>query len=74
MGKKLHLPDLEVNDNQLKLLLAIKLFEDELVSLGKAAEVAGLSERTFTDELLKRRVISPIRYENTDPHQDFNNA
>ncbi len=73
MGKTLYIPDLEIDERVLKLLLAIKLFEDELVSLGKAAEVAGLSEREFTDEIIKRG-ISPIRYDDIDPHQDFKNA
>jgi predicted HTH domain antitoxin len=73
MGKILHLPDIEVKETDLKLLLAIKLFEEDLISLGKAAEVADLTEREFTDEILKRG-ISPVKFNNVDPNQDLNNA
>jgi predicted HTH domain antitoxin len=36
-----------------QILFAIKLFEAEKLSLGKAAEVAGLSYRTFYELLTK---------------------
>lgn len=35
----------------LRLNLAVRLFDDELISLGKAAELAGLSLSAFMDHL-----------------------
>lgn len=40
----------------LKLALAVELFADGKLSLGKAAESAGLHKLDFMDELAKRRV------------------
>lgn len=40
----------------LKLALAIELFADGKLSLGKAAESAGLHKLDFMDELAKRQV------------------
>ncbi|MEL6613562.1 MAG: UPF0175 family protein [Bacteroidota bacterium] len=48
-----------INADEACLLLAIQLYEDERVSLGKAAELAGYSKRTFL-ELLSRRGIAVI--------------
>ncbi len=39
------LPEVNIPEDDLKLLLAIKLLEDGLVSLGKASEIAGYSEK-----------------------------
>jgi predicted HTH domain antitoxin len=33
------LPELNIKEDEVKLLLAIKLYEDGIVSLGKAAEI-----------------------------------
>ncbi|UQA58385.1 UPF0175 family protein [Polyangium aurulentum] len=41
-------PELE---RELRLLLAVKLFELERVSIGQAAEIAGLGKVAFMDEL-----------------------
>jgi predicted HTH domain antitoxin len=40
---------MNIKEDELKLLLAIKLLEDDTVSLGKAAEIAGYSEKTFVE-------------------------
>jgi len=45
----------------------------EIISLGKAAEIAGYSEKTFS-EILIHRGISPIKYKDIDPKKEFNNA
>ena len=37
MGISINLPEMNIKEEELKLLLAIKLFEDGAVSLGKAA-------------------------------------
>jgi predicted HTH domain antitoxin len=71
--KCVHLPDLDLRKDEIRLLLAIKLLEDGLASLGKAAEVAGFSEKAFVEILVKRRV-PPIRYTDVDLHEEFENA
>jgi len=43
MGISVELPELNMKEDEIKLLLAIELFEDGIVSLGKAAEIAGYS-------------------------------
>jgi len=52
-----------VPSDEARLLLSIKLYEDERVSLGKAAEMAGYSKRAFMDVLSKKGIpainISP---------------
>ena len=43
-----------VDEARARLLLAIALFQEEEVSVGKAAEIAGLSYRDFLDALRER--------------------
>ena len=69
----LELPEINIDREELKLLLAIKLLEEGKVSLGRAAEIAGYSTRTFSEMLLKRGV-APIRYEDVDPETDIAHA
>jgi len=61
----LNLPDINIKIEELKLLLAIKLLEEGIISLGKASEIVGYNEKAFSEILLKRG-ISPIKYENLD--------
>jgi len=56
--KVLKIPEVNLDDEELKLALAIKLLEEGKVSLGKAAEIAGFSERSFAELLLKKRDIA----------------
>ena len=49
------------------------MLEDGSVSLGKAAQIAGYSERTFA-EILRERKIPSIRYENIDLEKELKNA
>jgi predicted HTH domain antitoxin len=69
----LDLPDVNIKKEELKILLAIKLFEEGIVSLGKAAEIVGYSEQTFSKILLKRG-ISPIKYDDLNIKEEFANA
>lgn len=73
MGQILELPDLNIPEDELKMLLAQSLLQQEAVSLGKAAEIAGYSERTFVEILLKKG-ISPIQYNETHLEEDLHNA
>nr|AAU83190.1 hypothetical protein GZ27A8_10 [uncultured archaeon GZfos27A8] len=51
---------------------AIGLFRDKKVSLGKAAEISGISKRAMLD-LLKERDI-PLNISTRDIQKDFNAA
>ena len=73
MGITVTFPELNKNENELKLLLAIKLFEDDIVSLGKASEVAGYSEKAFA-EILIHKGVSPIKYIRLDLDKELLNA
>ena len=73
MGISVELPELNIKEDEIKLLLAIKLFEDGIVSLGKAAEIAGYSEKAF-GEVLTHRSISPIKYLKLDLDKELKNA
>ncbi len=61
MGISVNLPEMNIKEDEVKLLLAIKLLEDGIVSLGKAAEIAGYSEKAFV-EILIHKGISPVKY------------
>lgn len=43
--KNLKLPELTIDDDTLRLYLAMKFFEEGQISLGTAAEIAGYSEQ-----------------------------
>jgi predicted HTH domain antitoxin len=45
-----------IDETRARLLLAIGLFQEEEVSIGKAAEIAGLSYRAFLDALRDRGI------------------
>ena len=73
MGISINLPEINVKEEELRLLLAIKLLEDGVVSLGKAAETAGYSEKAFV-EVLIRRGVWPIKYSKLDLDKEAGNA
>ena len=73
MGISIDLPEINIKEEELKLLLAIKLFEEGAVSLGKAAETAGYSEKAFA-EVLIRRGVPPIKYSKLDLDKEARNA
>ncbi len=48
----INLPDgLEMDDRELVMIVAARLYEQGKLSLGQAAEVSGLSKRTFAELL-----------------------
>jgi predicted HTH domain antitoxin len=54
MELMLTVPDMtNLSQTDAQILFAIKLFESKKLSLGKAAEMAGLSYRTFYDLLIR---------------------
>lgn len=73
MGISVNLPEMNIKEEEVKLLLAIKLLEDSIVSLGKAAEIAGYSEKAFV-EILVHRGVPPIKYHSLDIEKELRNV
>jgi len=71
--KCVHLPEINLGEDELKMLLSMKLLEEGLVSLGKAAEIAGYSEKAYA-EILFRKGVSPISFAEIDLHRELENA
>ncbi|HMQ79786.1 MAG TPA: UPF0175 family protein [Ignavibacteria bacterium] len=70
----LNLPDsLNLDDKEAIMLLAVKLYEQAKLSLGEAADLAGLSKREFTETLGKYNV-SVFNYPASDLSKDLSNA
>lgn len=70
----LNIPDtLDLDNNDLAMLVASKLYEQGKLSLGQAAELAGLSKRAFA-ELLGRYNASIFNYPASDLKNDIANA
>ena len=70
----LHIPDsLEMNDKDLAMLIATMLYEQSKLSLGQAAELAGLTKRTFA-ELLANYNVSIFNFPAIDISKDVANA
>ena len=70
----LNIPDtLDVNDRDIAMLVSTQLYEQGKLSLGQAAEVAGLSKRTFA-ELLGSYNVSIFNFPASDLSKDVANA
>ena len=70
----LNIPDsLEVNNQDLAMLVSTKLYEQGKLSLGQAAEIAGLTKRTFA-ELLGKYGVSIFNCPPEDLSSDVANA
>jgi predicted HTH domain antitoxin len=70
----LSLPDtLEVDSRELSMLLSTKLYQQGKLSLGQAAELAGLTKRTFA-ELLANYDVSIFNFPASDLSRDIANA
>jgi len=69
-----NIPDnLDIDNRELVMLLASKLYEQGKLSLGQAAELAGLTKRTFA-ELLNRYNVSIFNFPSSDLSSDVANA
>ena len=55
------------------MLIASKLYEQGKLSLGQAADLAGLTKRTFA-ELLNQYNVSIFNFPSTDLSSDIKNA
>jgi predicted HTH domain antitoxin len=70
----LNIPEsVDKNDNELAMIIAAKLYEDGTLSLGQAAELAGLSKRSFI-ELLGKYGVSVFSTSVDDLESDIANA
>lgn len=68
----LHIPkDFDLDEVETKKFLAAKLYEAEKLSLGQAAEMAGLSKTEFT-EILSDYGVSLINYSSAEIVRDAN--
>ena len=70
----LNIPDnLEIDDKGLAMLVATQLYEKGKLSLGQAAEIAGLTKRTFAESLGSYN-ISIFNFPASDLSSDVANA
>jgi predicted HTH domain antitoxin len=70
----LNLPDsLDIDSHTIAMLVASSLYEQGKLSLGQAAEVAGLTKRTFA-ELLGSYNVSIFDFPASDLLNDVTNA
>jgi len=68
------MPDsFSMENKEVAMLVASRLYEQGKLSLGQAAEVAGLSKRTFA-ELLGSYNVSIFNYPPSDLSRDVANA
>jgi predicted HTH domain antitoxin len=71
---QIQLPDfIQIDRQEIQMLLATKLYEKGTLSVGQAAQLAGLSKRTFM-ELLGHYQVSVLNYTAEEISQDFANA
>ena len=70
----LNIPDsVDLDERELVMTLASKLYEEGKLSLGQAADLVGLSKRTFA-ELLGKYNVSIFNHPASDLSRDVNNA
>ncbi len=70
----LNIPDsLDIDNKDLAMLVATKLYEQAKLSLGQAAELAGLTKRSFA-ELLGSYEVSIFNFPASDLSRDVTNA
>jgi predicted HTH domain antitoxin len=65
--------DLDLNDYEILMFIASKLYEERKLSAGEAAQMAGVSKRTFI-ELLGKYGVSIFSDSVDDLHSDIKNA
>lgn len=73
MGLTVQLPEMNIKEEEIRILLAKSLFEGGTVSLGKAAEVAGYSVKAFV-EILIHRGVAPIKFSDINLDEELANA
>ena len=69
------IPDLsELNDQDLKMAMAIKLYEAGKISTGQAAEIVGISKRLFIENMKSFDSSILAKYSLDDFLADIKNA
>ena len=69
-----NIPDtVDLDNNEAAMLFASKLYEKGKLSLGQAADLAGVSKRAFL-ELLGKYGVSVFNFPASDLEKDFKNA
>jgi predicted HTH domain antitoxin len=69
-----NIPDtVDLDDQDIAMIVASTLYENGKLSLGQAAEIAGLTKRTFA-ELLGKYEVSIFNYPPSDLARDVENA
>lgn len=70
----LDIPDsVDLNEHEVKMLLAGKLYEQGKLTLGQAAELAGLTKRAFI-EVMGKYGFPVVSTSVEDLHSDIDNA
>lgn len=62
-----------MNEQELSFFLAAKLYEQRMLSMGRAAEMAGLDKRTFIENVGKYEV-SIFNYTREELEEEFKYA
>ena len=62
-----------MNDFEIKMMIASKLYENGKLSSGQAAEMVGISKRSFV-ELLGKYDVSLFGYDYNELEEDFEYA
>lgn len=62
-----------MNDFEIKMMIASKLYESGELSSGQAAEMVGISKRSFV-ELLGKYDVSLFGYDYNELEEDLENA
>jgi predicted HTH domain antitoxin len=71
---KLNLPEtFVIDDREITMILAARLYEEGRLSMGQASELVGLTKRTFM-ELLGKYGVSVFNYPVSDLSSDVKNA
>lgn len=65
--------NVQLDNTEVALIVACKLYEDGKLSLGQAAQLAGYSKRAFA-ELLGKNNVSIFNYPASDLSADVANA
>jgi predicted HTH domain antitoxin len=70
----LNIPDtIDLDDREVLIIVASKLYEKGKLSLGQGAELAGLTKRAFA-ELLGKYNVSIFNYPSSELARDVKNA
>lgn len=70
----IHVPDnIQLDDYELNMIIASKLFETGKLSAGQAAEMVGISKRSFV-ESLSDYGVSMFNHDENELDEDIKNA